>query len=137
MATFFLLCLDTAEEFVDELSISSFDTFKTKFKQVFRKVVPAGRVRIEVQEVNVSMGTQANGQTEKGLTLLASFGDQGGADDDDEGMRQMMNLSPGQKTVIAICMLFAFQELCPASFYCFDEICADLDTSYVEKVASM
>lgn len=43
-------------------------------------------------------------------------------------------LSGGQKTVIALCLLFAVHKNDPAPFYVFDEIDANLDSSYRVKV---
>merc|ERR1712060_917637 len=42
----------------------------------------------------------------------------------------MAQLSGGQKTVVAISLIFAIQRLEPAPFYLFDEIDAALDTQY-------
>lgn len=47
----------------------------------------------------------------------------------------MENLSPGQKTIVAICIMLSFQSINPSPFYFLDEIEADLDTNFVEKVA--
>ena len=47
----------------------------------------------------------------------------------------MENLSPGQKTIVAICIMLTFQAINPCPFYFLDEIEADLDSNYVEKVS--
>lgn len=49
----------------------------------------------------------------------------------------MESLSPGQKTIIAICTILALQKLYPSSFYCLDEISADLDQEKVEKISEL
>ena len=47
---------------------------------------------------------------------------------------RMENLSPGQKTLVAICIALTFQAISPCPFYFLDEITADLDTNYVARV---
>jgi len=49
----------------------------------------------------------------------------------------MSQLSGGQKTVVAIAIIFAIQRLDPAPFYLFDEIDAALDTQYRTAVARL
>jgi len=49
----------------------------------------------------------------------------------------MAQLSGGQKTVVAIALIFSIQRLEPAPFYLFDEIDAALDTQYRTSVARL
>jgi structural maintenance of chromosome 3 (chondroitin sulfate proteoglycan 6) len=49
----------------------------------------------------------------------------------------MSQLSGGQKTVVAMSLIFAIQRLEPAPFYLFDEIDAALDTQYRTVVARL
>ena len=49
----------------------------------------------------------------------------------------MNQLSGGQKTIVALSMIFAIQKLEPAPFYLFDEIDANLDTMYRSAVAAL
>jgi len=49
----------------------------------------------------------------------------------------MAQLSGGQKTVVAIALIFSIQRLEPAPFYLFDEIDAALDTQYRTAVAKL
>ena len=48
----------------------------------------------------------------------------------------MQQLSGGQKTVVALAMIFAIQRCDPAPFYLFDEIDQALDDAYRTAVAS-
>lgn len=59
-----------------------------------------------------------------------SFTDQGET-------RSMKQLSGGQKTVVALALIFAIQKCDPAPFYLFDEIDAALDTQYRTAVGSI
>lgn len=47
----------------------------------------------------------------------------------------MSHLSGGQKTLVAIGMIFAIQKCDPAPFYLFDEIDAALDPEHRKSVA--
>ncbi|KAJ3077005.1 Structural maintenance of chromosomes protein 3, partial [Quaeritorhiza haematococci] len=54
----------------------------------------------------------------------------------DEGLR-MSQLSGGQKSLVALALIFAIQQCDPAPFYLFDEIDAALDAQYRTAVANM
>lgn len=49
----------------------------------------------------------------------------------------MRQLSGGQKTVVALTLIFAIQRCDPAPFYLFDEIDAALDPQYRTAVGSI
>lgn len=49
----------------------------------------------------------------------------------------MEQLSGGQKTVVALALIFAIQRCDPVPFYIFDEIDAALDIRYRSAVASI
>jgi ABC-type polar amino acid transport system ATPase subunit len=63
-------------------------------------------------------------------TLQVSFPEQG------ETM-YMKQLSGGQKTAVALALIFAIQRCDPAPFYLFDEIDAALDPQYRTAVTSI
>lgn len=72
------------------------------------------------------------GRVEKyiGVKVKVSFTGQG----DTQSMKQ---LSGGQKTVVALALIFAIQRCDPAPFYLFDEIDAALDPQYRTAVGHM
>jgi structural maintenance of chromosome 3 (chondroitin sulfate proteoglycan 6) len=49
----------------------------------------------------------------------------------------MSQLSGGQKSLVALALIFAIQRCDPAPFYLFDEIDSALDTTYRASVASI
>jgi len=53
-----------------------------------------------------------------------------------EGLR-MQQLSGGQKSLVALTLIFAIQQCDPAPFYLFDEIDANLDAAHRTAVAGM
>ncbi len=63
-----------------------------------------------------------------GISVEVSFG--GGE------MRDMQQLSGGQKSLVALALIFAIQRCDPAPFYLFDEIDAALDAQHRKAVAS-
>ena len=52
-------------------------------------------------------------------------------------MRDMQQLSGGQKSLVALTLIFAIQKCDPAPFYLFDEIDQALDSMHRKAVAGM
>ncbi|CAN6456210.1 unnamed protein product [Victoria cruziana] len=77
-------------------------------------------------------GADPEGRVEKyiGVKVKVSFTGQG----ETQSMKQ---LSGGQKTVVALALIFAIQRCDPAPFYLFDEIDAALDPQYRTAVGNM
>lgn len=75
---------------------------------------------------------EVEGRVEKyiGVKVKVSFTGQG----ETQSMKQ---LSGGQKTVVALALIFAIQRCDPAPFYLFDEIDAALDPQYRTAVGNM
>lgn len=65
-----------------------------------------------------------------GISIRVSFNSK-----HDEGQR-IQQLSGGQKSLVALALVFAIQKCDPAPFYLFDEIDANLDAQYRTAVAS-
>lgn len=65
-----------------------------------------------------------------GVSIRVSFNSK-----HDEGQR-IQQLSGGQKSLVALALVFAIQKCDPAPFYLFDEIDANLDAQYRTAVAS-
>ena len=136
----------------DESIERTFKQVSLNFREVFARLVHGGKGELVMQRKktlpapdaeNADPGAAANGGAEKsaaaaakgfaekysGVKIKVSFG-QG------ETM-QMKQLSGGQKTVVAVALIFAIQRCDPMPFYLFDEIDAALDPQYRTAVAAM
>lgn len=78
-------------------------------------------------------GKQKAGAIEaySGISIKVSFNSKS-----DEGLR-IQQLSGGQKSLVALALIFSIQKCDPAPFYLFDEIDANLDTDRRTAIANM
>ncbi|PIN05753.1 hypothetical protein CDL12_21707 [Handroanthus impetiginosus] len=147
--------LDAGDEKIKEL-ISVLDmrkdesierTFKgvaKHFREVFSELVQGGHGFLVMmkkkdnddidndQDDDEPRPAETEGRVEKyiGVKVKVSFTGQG----ETQSMKQ---LSGGQKTVVALALIFAIQRCDPAPFYLFDEIDAALDPQYRTAVGNM
>ena len=126
----------------DEAIERTFKQVSLNFREVFSKLVPGGKGELVMQRKKSGQGADAEntdpdapkeprGFVEKysGVKIKVSFG---------QGETMMMKqLSGGQKTVVAVGLIFAIQRCDPMPFYLFDEIDAALDPQYRTAVAAM
>lgn len=113
-------------------------TFKQvaqNFTKVFKKLVPQGAGHL-VLKTKESDGDDldpevANSDDFIGIGIRVSFT---GVDAE---MREMNQLSGGQKSLVALALIFAIQKCDPAPFYLFDEIDQALDAQHRKAVADM
>lgn len=106
------------------------------FTKVFKKLAPQGNGHLVLRTSNDHNGE--NSLTEvstsddfTGIGIRVSF--TGG----DAEMREMNQLSGGQKSLVALALIFAIQKCDPAPFYLFDEIDQALDAQHRKAVADM
>ncbi|KAF8274414.1 RecF/RecN/SMC [Lactarius quietus] len=99
----------------DEAIERTFKQVAKNFEEVFETLVPAGKGKLIIQRRvdQVSFNSKV-----------------------DEGLR-IQQLSGGQKSLVALALVFAIQKCDPAPFYLFDEIDANLDAQYRTAVAAM
>ena len=123
----------------DEAIERTFKQVSLNFREVFSKLVPGGKGELVMQRKKPgapgadpsAAAVAAKGFAEKysGVKIKVSFG---------QGETMMMKqLSGGQKTVVAVGLIFAIQRCDPMPFYLFDEIDAALDPQYRTAVAAM
>lgn len=103
------------------------------FGQIFSELVKSGVGRLRMLQPGDAADDEnegGNGRT-SGVRIEVSFTGQ------NTSFLTMSQLSGGQKTVVAIALIFAIQRLEPAPFYLFDEIDAALDSQYRTAVAKL
>uniref|UniRef100_A0A1I7YP81 Structural maintenance of chromosomes protein n=1 Tax=Steinernema glaseri TaxID=37863 RepID=A0A1I7YP81_9BILA len=114
----------------------TFNVVSDNFQKVFAKLVPGGRatlIMITRPEGSESGDVPRNEhlvETFQGIGIKVSF-------TGTEETRQMEHLSGGQKSLVALALIFAIQKCDPAPFYLFDEIDAALDAQHRSAVAEM
>ncbi|XP_066277071.1 structural maintenance of chromosomes protein 3-like isoform X1 [Branchiostoma lanceolatum] len=138
-------------ELMDVLEHRKYEAIQLTFKQVskyfsevFEKLVPGGKgkliMKTEAPEnpEDLEGASQASSQTSlppveqfTGVGIKVSFNER------NEGMKEMQQLSGGQKSLVALTLIFAIQKCDPAPFYLFDEIDAALDSTHRTAVAQM
>uniref|UniRef100_M4EZT5 Structural maintenance of chromosomes protein n=1 Tax=Brassica campestris TaxID=3711 RepID=M4EZT5_BRACM len=122
----------------DESIERTFKGVARNFREVFSKLVQGGHGHLdhdhddEDDDDDGGRQADAEGRVEKylGVKVKVSFTGQG----ETQSMKQ---LSGGQKTVVALALIFAIQRCDPAPFYLFDEIDAALDPQYRTAVGNM
>ncbi|KAJ3438560.1 structural maintenance of chromosomes protein [Anaeramoeba flamelloides] len=136
-------------------------TFKQtakKFQEIFKDLVPDGEAKLvmlkgrrvegenneideelnsEEVEQNLSQITKINtenGQIEQyvGCSIKVRF-DQ----DENSEIKNISELSGGQKTIVALALIFAIQKCDPSPLYLFDEIDSALDSKYRNAVSTL
>jgi len=119
----------------DEAMERTFKGVAKHFSEVFRELVPGGTGKLVMKTSHDAShsgsGTAASRiATYQGISIKVQF--VGGAD-----TYTMQQLSGGQKTMVALCLIFAIQRCDPAPFYIFDEIDANLDAAHRASLAKM
>ncbi|MES1901988.1 MAG: Structural maintenance of chromosomes protein 3 [Paramarteilia canceri] len=132
-----------------EKSSSIYITFKQislNFTEIFKQLVPAGQasIVIKTQPGAAQPSDSATQQSQPfsnegdlppvdqitGIGIKVSF-------DSESSVMNIDQLSGGQKSIVALGLIFAIQKCDPAPVYLFDEIDAALDEQYRENVATL
>mmetsp|Transcript_28839 Transcript_28839/g.68899 ORF Transcript_28839/g.68899 Transcript_28839/m.68899 type:complete len:1112 (-) Transcript_28839:128-3463(-) len=125
----------------DEAIERTFKGVAKHFREIFSELAPGGRGELVMQKRLPSDANRENEpphshreETESqekysGVKVRVSFGM--------GDVQTMQQLSGGQKTMVALTLIFAIQRCDPAPFYLFDEIDAALDSQYRTTVARM
>ncbi|DBB00026.1 hypothetical protein WJX77_003476 [Trebouxia sp. C0004] len=129
----------------DEAIERTFKQVAKNFREIFGELAPGGRgelvmqkrLRPDPQDEPEAEEEEEAGPSDRpdameryaGVKVKVSFGS-------GETMA-MKQLSGGQKTLVALALIFAIQRCDPAPFYLFDEIDAALDPQYRTTVAKM
>uniref|UniRef100_A0A183BL97 Structural maintenance of chromosomes protein n=1 Tax=Globodera pallida TaxID=36090 RepID=A0A183BL97_GLOPA len=133
----------TIQELLTVLENRRYETLQLTFKQVaknfedvFNKLIPQGKANLVMQKDSSADSQQKKPQpvhvmeTFVGTSIKVSFTGV-------QEVREISALSGGQKTLVALALIFAIQKCDPAPFYLFDEIDAALDQEHRRAVAEM
>ncbi|KAJ2614036.1 Structural maintenance of chromosomes protein 3 [Coemansia sp. RSA 1365] len=133
--------IEVLDQRKDEAIERTFKQVSKYFSQVFERLVPAGKGALvmlrrmdgldEDNDDPMDDADAAAVENYVGVSIRVSFNSKS-----DEGLR-MRQLSGGQKSLVALALIFAIQRCDPAPFYLFDEIDANLDAVYRTAVADM
>jgi structural maintenance of chromosome 3 (chondroitin sulfate proteoglycan 6) len=134
----FVVVLDRRK---DEAIERTFQQVARGFGEVFERLVPSGRGELLMLRQGLDDGVSSGSTMMEvdravslefsGVAIRVSFNGKA-----DEGLL-MSQLSGGQKSLVALALIFAIQRCDPAPFYLFDEIDANLDAAYRTSVANL
>ncbi|KAL6867913.1 putative chromosome segregation protein SudA [Trichoderma novae-zelandiae] len=135
------------EELVEHLDRRKDEAIERTFKQVskefttiFNKLVPAGHGRLVIQRKTdrrqdaEESDEEARGSVENyiGVGISVSFNSK-----HLDEQQKIQQLSGGQKSLCALCLIFALQQTESSPMVIFDEVDANLDAQYRTAVASL
>jgi structural maintenance of chromosome 3 (chondroitin sulfate proteoglycan 6) len=120
--------MDHLDKKKDEAIERTYKQVQFEFENVFKELVSADGCAAELQLVKNPDKKSADPYT--AVRIRVSFG-VGSA------VSELAQLSGGQKSLVALALIFAIQRCDPAPFYLFDEIDAALDAEYRTSVAAM
>lgn len=138
--------MDVLEQRKHEAILFTFKQVSHNFSDIFKQLVPGGKAQLvmkkEQRNENSEEETQSQSETSSqrsmksfdefsGISIKVSFSGKSAE------TLEMNQLSGGQKTLVALNMIFAIQKCDPAPFYLFDEIDQALDPVYRKSVAAM
>jgi structural maintenance of chromosome 3 (chondroitin sulfate proteoglycan 6) len=111
---------------------SSFNDISKNFALVFSKLVPQGSAHLEMKEDSRKDPAKfSKVEMLSGILIKVSFSGQAAE------TREMSQLSGGQKSMVALTLIFAIQKCDPVPFYLFDEIDQALDPGHRRAVSEM
>jgi len=129
--------MDVLEQRKFEAILFTFKQVSKYFQEVFKKLVPIGHGTLSIKrDKDDDAGDSHEDQAHRlenatGVSCSVSFTGRNAE------MKEMSQLSGGQKSLVAMAMIFAIQKCDPAPFYLFDEIDAALDAQHRKAVADM
>ena len=133
------MLIETLDRQKDEAICLTLKGVSARFRETFKQLVPNGRAELSVVIGSDGSDSESEEDSEdsvtnqvrryQGVAIEAAFS---------EGEPLPVELlSGGQKSVVALALIFAIQKCDPAPFYLFDEIDAALDPVYRTAVAQM
>ncbi|XP_046850172.1 structural maintenance of chromosomes protein 3-like isoform X2 [Xenia sp. Carnegie-2017] len=143
--------IDVLDQRKNEAILFTFKQVSYHFTAVFKELVPRGKANLVMKtggpnpdddsSSRNSQGSDGTGGSQSqsrlpsdkftGVSIKVSFTGKSAE------TREMNQLSGGQKSLVALALIFAIQRCDPAPFYLFDEIDQALDPQYRTSVAEM
>ncbi|CAF4418781.1 unnamed protein product, partial [Didymodactylos carnosus] len=136
-------------DLIESLDNKRLETIQFTFKQVslyftevFKRLVPEGSAHLVIKKGDNEDfdSDQVNSQSQSGSMSVDDFTGVGikvSFNGKANEMRDMQQLSGGQKSLVALTLIFSIQKCDPAPFYLFDEIDQALDPQYRNAVAEL
>lgn len=127
--------IDSLDQRKDEDILRTYKGVSKFFSEVFSELVPGGKASLVMLKSGEDPPT-ADTLVElariqyTGVAMKVSFSTTGQS-------YLLQQLSGGQKSIVALALIFAIQRLDPAPFYLFDEIDANLDATHRQAVANL
>lgn len=129
--------IDSLDQRKDEDILRTFKGVSKFFSEVFRELVPGGKASLVMLKSSGESRNGRDGEEEMGariqytgVAMKIAFSSTGEA-------YLLRQLSGGQKSIVALALIFSIQRLDPAPFYLFDEIDANLDATHRQAVANL
>ena len=129
--------IESLDQRKDEDIMRTYKGVSKYFSEVFKELVPGGRANLVMMKSNSdSRSKRGRGDDSlsrmqyTGVAMKVAFSSTGEA-------YLLQQLSGGQKSIVALALIFAIQRLDPAPFYLFDEIDANLDATHRQAVANL
>lgn len=121
---------------------TTFQQVSQQFSDVFSQLVPNGRANLVMRTADNSDDSQSSSLASRksghpGVDSIVGVGIRVSFTGSAAEMKDMQQLSGGQKSIVALAFVFAIQKCDPAPFYLFDEIDQALDPQYRKAVAEM
>merc|ERR1712045_1003538 len=123
--------MEVLEQRKFEAILFPFKQVSKYFQEVFEKLVPGGRGTLSIKSDDKDDDQASRLENATGVSCAVSFTGK------NSEMREMLQLSGGQKSLVAMALIFAIQKCDPAPFYLFDEIDQALDPMYRKAVAQL
>lgn len=136
--------MDVLEQRKHEAILFTFKQMSHNFSEVFKQLVSHGKATLVMKTDPVEQPEEEDSEASSqqsssvplvdqftGISIKVSFTGKSAE------TREMNQLSGGQKSLVALALIFAIQKCDPAPFYLFDEIDQALDPQFRKAVAEM
>lgn len=135
------MTLERTDALAESANEKMFAIFKKQFMAAFRKFSPEGRAEVELgtnsHRPSIPGSSNRNEISKKSIKIKCYFDGknlEGTARPVDISHQE---LSAGQKAILSICIILGLQKCGSPTFYCFDEIDADLDPRSCQVLRQM